>query len=210
MHYRYITIEGNIGAGKTSLAGKLAEDFNGKLILEQFEDNPFLPQFYEHPGKYAFPLELFFLAERYQQLKDEAAAPDLFTRHVITDYLLAKSQLFASINLGGDELKLFTRLALVMQSSLPDPDLILYLHSPVEKLIHNISGRGRAFEKNISPGYLQHIQNSYFDFFKSRSDLRTVVVDVTAIDFMNDGLSYQKLVDVITEPHERGMKIISI
>src|SRR5205085_112116 len=107
MRYRYITIEGNIGAGKTSLAKMLSKDFNGKLILEQFADNPFLPHFYKNPKQYAFPLELFFLAERFQQLKDEAASPELFSSMVITDYLFAKSHLFAGINLTNEELKLF-------------------------------------------------------------------------------------------------------
>src|SRR5262245_17603161 len=131
MRYRYITIEGNIGAGKTSLATMLSKEFGGKLILEQFADNPFLPQFYKNPKQFAFPLELFFLAERYQQLKDVAASLDLFNSRVITDYLFAKSHLFASINLAEEEMNLFKRLAQIMQSSLPEPELLLYLHTPV-------------------------------------------------------------------------------
>src|SRR6185503_548784 len=168
MLYRFITIEGNIGAGKTSLAKMLANDFSGKLILEQFADNPFLPHFYKNPKQYAFPLELFFLAERYQQLNDEAASPDLFNSFVVTDYLFAKSHLFASINLEEEEMKLFKRLAMIMQSSLPDPELLVYLHSPVKKLMENISIRGRSYEKDISEDYLQRIQDAYFDFFKTQ------------------------------------------
>jgi deoxyadenosine/deoxycytidine kinase len=142
MRYRYITVEGNIGAGKTSLATILSKEFGGKLILEQFADNPFLPHFYRNPRQYAFPLELFFLAERFQQLKDVAQSPDLFNHYVVSDYLFAKSHLFASINLNEEEMKLFKRLALIMQTSLPDPELLIYLHTPVPKLMENIAKRG--------------------------------------------------------------------
>jgi len=208
MRYRYITIEGNIGAGKTSLAKMLAKDFNGKLILEQFADNPFLPHFYKNPKQYAFPLELFFLAERYQQLAEAAASPDLFHSLLVTDYLFAKSYLFASINLEEEEMKLFKRLGMIMQSSLPEPELLVYLHSPVKRLMENISNRGRSYEKDISAAYLQRIQNSYFDFFKTQPQLRIAVIDVSKIDFVNQQKDYEWILEILNTPHNPGTKII--
>ncbi len=210
MHYRYITFEGNIGAGKTSLARMVAMDFNGKLISEQFADNPFLPGFYKHPRQYALPLELFFLAERYHQLKYEATSPDLFNSLIVTDYWFAKSLLFAGINLSEDEMKLYTRLSTIMQSSLPAPELIVYLHSPVEKLLQNISKRGRPYEMGISAAYLHRIQNSYLDLFKAQNHLRIVVIDVSERDFVKDRADYNKLLSILSIPHEAGMKIISL
>ncbi len=209
MHYSYITIEGNIGAGKTSLAKMLAKDFNGKLILEQFADNPFLPHFYKNPKQYAFPLELFFLAERFQQLKDEASSPDLFNSMVVTDYLFAKSHLFAGINLNNEELKLFQRLSMIMQTSLPEPELLVYLHSPVEKLMENIAKRGRDYEINITPEYLLRIQNGYFDYFKSQQQLRIIVIDVSKIDFVNNETDYKKIVSLIHGRYETGSTFFS-
>jgi len=210
MRYRFITVEGNIGAGKTSLANMLSNDFGGRLILEQFADNPFLPQFYKQPKQFAFPLELFFLAERYQQLKDLASSPDLFHSQVITDYLFAKSHLFASINLAEEELKLFKRLAQIMQTSLPEPELILYLHTPIEKLLENIGKRGRSYEKDITPQYLLKIQNGYFELFKSLPHLRIVVIDSSSLDFVNRGEDYEALLKILNEDHEAGMKVISL
>ena len=210
MRYRYITVEGNIGAGKTSLAIMLSRDFNGKLILEQFADNPFLPQFYKNPKQYAFPLELFFLAERYQQLKDEASSPGLFDSVIITDYLFAKSHLFAAINLDEEEWKLFKRLSFIMQSSLPDPELIIYLHTPVEKLMKNIAKRGRSYESDITASYLQRIQNAYFDFFKTQKHLRILVIDSSELDFVNDQKDYQKITGLLHINHAAGSKMIPL
>ena len=210
MRYRFITVEGNIGAGKTSLANMLSNDFGRRLILEQFADNPFLPQFYKQPKQFAFLLELFFLAERYQQLKDLASSPDLFHSQVITDYLFAKSHLFASINLAEEELKLFKRLAQIMQTSLPEPELILYLHTPIEKLLENIGKRGRSYEKDITPQYLLKIQNGYFELFKSLPHLRIVVIDSSSLDFVNRGEDYEAVLKILNEDHEAGMKVISL
>jgi len=210
MRYKYLTVEGNIGAGKTSLATLLSQQLNTKLILEQFADNPFLPQFYKKPKQSAFPLELFFLAERYQQLKDVASSPDLFASGMITDYLFAKSHLFASINLQDEEMKLFKRLAQIMQSSLPEPELLLYLHTPVEKLLSNISKRGREYEKDITPAYLQRIQNGYFELFKSLPHLKIVVVDATNLDFVNSKNDYDAILQMLSENHEQGMRVISL
>lgn len=209
MRYRYITVEGNIGAGKTSLATMLSKEYGGKLILEQFADNPFLPHFYKNPKQYAFPLELFFLAERYQQLKDVAQSPDLFNCCVVTDYLFAKSHLFASINLEDEEMKLFNRLAQIMQTSLPDPDLLFYLHTPVPKLLENIEKRGRPYEKDITDSYLKEIQDGYFDLFKTLNHLRIVVLDTSHVDFVNNPSHYKAVLNCLQQEHEPGTKVIS-
>ena len=209
MRYRYLTVEGNIGAGKTSLATMLSKEYGGKLILEQFADNPFLPHFYKNPKQYAFPLELFFLAERYQQLKDVAQSPDLFNCCVVTDYLFAKSHLFASINLEDEEMKLFNRLAQIMQTSLPDPDLLFYLHTPVPKLLENIEKRGRPYEKDITDSYLKEIQDGYFDLFKTLNHLRIVVLDTSHVDFVNNPSHYKAVLNLLQQEHEPGTKVIS-
>ncbi|MBX7107952.1 MAG: deoxynucleoside kinase [Chitinophagales bacterium] len=210
MRYNYITIEGNIGAGKTSLANMLAKDYHGKLILEQFADNPFLPLFYKNPRQYAFPLELFFLAERYQQLKDVAAMQDLFSSFTVSDYLFAKSHLFASINLVEEEFKLFKRLSQIIQASLPEPELLLYLHSPVEVILSNIAKRGRPYEKDISAEYLGKIQQVYFDYFKTQMQLRIVILDVSKINFIENKQDYNRIIDLLQQEHQPGTNVITL
>lgn len=210
MQYNYLTIEGNIGAGKTSLCKLLAHEFNAKLILEQFADNPFLPHFYKNPTQYAFPLELFFLAERYQQLKDIAATKDLFNSCVITDYLFAKSHLFAAINLSEEEFKLFQRLSQIIQAALPEPELLVYLHSPVALVLENIARRGRPYEQEISGDYLERIQNAYFEYFRIQTHLRIVVLDVSRIDFINSRTDYEKVLTVLEKDHTVGTTFISL
>lgn len=205
MRYQNITIEGNIGAGKTSLATMISKDFNGKLILEQFADNPFLPLFYKKPRQYAFPLELFFLAERYQQLNDIAGSKELFTSFTITDYLFAKSYLFASINLIEEEFKLFKRLSQIIQSSLPEPELLVYLHSPVPVILENIAKRARPYEKDISAAYLTKIQQVYFDYFKSQPDQRILILDVSKINFVENKKDYDRIVSLLNEEYPKGM-----
>jgi deoxyadenosine/deoxycytidine kinase len=209
VRYRLVTIEGNIGAGKTSLAGMLAEKYNGSLILEQFADNPFLPAFYKNPKRNAFPLELFFLAERYQQMKEVMMA-DLFRSAVFTDYLFIKSFLFASINLKNEELKLYSRLFQIIHSQLPEPDLLLYLHSPVEKLLQNISGRGRSYEQNISAAYLEQIQETYFEYFKSAIRMKIVVADVSTIDFVNRPKDFNALCSLLEADYKPGLHRITL
>ena len=199
MDYRYLVIEGNIGAGKTSLATMLAEETGSRLILEEFSDNPFLAKFYEDPGRYAFQLELSFLAERYQQIKTELGPPDLFGQPVISDYFLAKSFIFSKHNLKDDEMKLFEKLFSIIQLQVPVPDLYVYLHVPVEKLLENIKLRGRPYERNISPSYLKELQEGYFGFFKSQRDLKILVIEVTHLDFVNNNSDYQQLKKVIMD-----------
>jgi len=199
LDYRYLVIEGNIGAGKTSLATMLAEETGSRLILEEFSDNPFLAKFYEDPGRYAFQLELSFLAERYQQIKTELGPPDLFGQPVISDYFLAKSFIFSKHNLKDDEMKLFEKLFSIIQLQVPVPDLYVYLHVPVEKLLENIKLRGRPYERNISPSYLKELQEGYFGFFKSQRDLKILVIEVTHLDFVNNNSDYQQLKKVIMD-----------
>ncbi len=210
MRYHYLTIEGNIGAGKTSLCKKLAEDFNGKMILEQFADNPFLPNFYRNPSQYAFPLELFFLAERYQQLKDVAASKDLFSSYIISDYLFAKSHLFAGINLSPEEFRLFQRLSQIIQAALPEPDLLLYLHSPVSVILDNIAKRGRPYEKDITGAYLERIQKAYFDYFKTLPHLRIVVLDISNINFVENQADYQRIIEILKSDHPAGVSMLTL
>ena len=208
--YNYITIEGNIGAGKTSLANKLALEFNATLILEQFADNPFLPLFYEQPTRYAFPLELFFMAERFQQLKETTSAQEIFTPTVIADYLFIKSLLFSKINLSEDEYKLYSRIFNYIYTSLPQPELLVYLHADVPQLLKNISKRGREYEKKISGDYLQSIQETYFNYFKTQSNLKIVIVDTGKIDFINDESSYKKILELFQKEFDYGINYYQI
>lgn len=199
MKYKYLVIEGNIGAGKTSLASMIAAETGSRLVLEQFSDNPFLAKFYEDPERYAFQVELSFLSERYQQIKAELGHPDLFGQPVISDYLLAKSYIFSKHNLKDDEMKLFEKLFTIMNQQAPKPDLYVYLHLPVEKLMENISKRGRDYEKNIEKSYLKEVQEGYFGFLKSQTDLTILLIDTSNIDFVNENTDYQKVKKLILE-----------
>ena len=209
MKHLFIAIEGNIGSGKTTFSEMLAEQFQCKLILEQFSDNPFLPNFYEQPERHAFPLELFFMAERYQQL-GELTSGDLFVTQVVSDYFFMKSKLFAQNNLKEDELLLFNRLSDIALKNLPKPDLLMYLHSDVNRLQENICKRGRDYEQNISDEYLLQIQERYFDYFKKQKDFPVLIVDVSKVDFVEDALVYQKMVSLLEKKYEVGLHRISL
>lgn len=208
--YNFIVIEGNIGAGKTTLATQMAKDNNARLLLEQFADNPFLPKFYEDNEKYAFPLELSFLAERYQQLKNELTKNDLFQPKIISDYFFLKSLIFAKANLGTAEYDLYTRLFHIINDSLPKPDLFVFLYHDVERLLENIKKRGRIYEQNISADYLQKIQTAYFDFIKQLSDQRILIIDVNKLDFVNNPTHYQQITQIIEQPYSSGITRISL
>ncbi|MFC2100219.1 deoxynucleoside kinase [Bacteroidota bacterium] len=210
MNYNYIAIEGNIGAGKTSLATKMAVQFNGKLILERFEENEFLPKFYKDPSKYAFPLELSFLAARYQQLKEDLPEQDLFKTFTISDYLFDKSVIFARKTLPDDEFALFVKLFRIIKASLPKPDLIVYLYSPITKLLQNIQKRGRIYEQSIEEHYLSMIQKSYIDYFKQLPDLKILVFKTDNLDFVNKQKDYSKLIDQITEDYSIGIHMVDV
>jgi len=209
LNYNYLVIEGNIGAGKTSLATKLAEDTGRRIVLEQFSDNPFLAKFYEDPDRYAFQLELSFLSERYQQIKAELGQHDLFGQGIISDYFLAKSFIFSKHNLKDDEMILFEKLFSIINLQAPPPDLYVYLHLPVKKLIENIRARGRDYEQNISPEYLKEVQDGYFGFFKSQAEMKIVVVDTSNIDFVNNISDYQRIKKIIFEStFKQGMNML--
>ena len=205
MKYNFIAIEGNIGAGKTSLATLIANEFNAKLILEQFEDNSFLPKFYEEPEKYAFPLEMSFLASRFQQLKDQLGTQDLFKSFTISDYYIVKSLIFAQKTLAEDEFKLYTRFFNIILQQLPRPDLFVYLHVETTKLQENIKVRGRSYEQNIKNDYLDKIKDGYFEFIKQQSKLPILIIDTNNIDFVHNDKDYKKLVAVISKDYLPGV-----
>ena len=205
MRYNYIAIEGNIGAGKTCLSSMIAEQFNGKLILEQFEDNSFLPKFYKEPDKYAFPLEMSFLAERYQQLKDQLTKQDLFKTFTISDYLFTKSLIFARNNLQPDEFALFSRMFTIIDEFLPKPELLIYLYLDVSNLQRNIRSRGRAYEQDIEDTYLENIQKGYFDHIKKMTGQPILVIDTNNIDFVNTKNDYPSLLGLIDQDYPPGV-----
>ncbi|OFY74510.1 MAG: hypothetical protein A2V46_01205 [Bacteroidetes bacterium RBG_19FT_COMBO_42_7] len=195
--YNYVVIEGNIGAGKTTLATRIAEQFNGRLILERFADNPFLPKFYQDPDKYSFPLELSFLASRYKQLNEELGSQDLFKAFTVADYYFMKSLVFASSTLKGEEYNLYRQIFYIIYSSLPKPDIYVYLHIAPERLLENIKRRGREYEKSITGAYLRKIQESYFTFFKQNPENKYLIIDINEIDFVASSNHYSKIIDTI-------------
>ncbi len=210
MKYNFISIEGNIGAGKTSLATKIANQFNASLILEQFEDNSFLPKFYKNPEQYAFPLELSFLAERYQQLKNHLTKQDLFKNFTIADYFINKSLIFAQKNLQMDEFILYSKLFYIINAALPKPDLLVYLYVDINRLKNNIQQRGRSYEQDIPPSYLEKIQSGYLDYIKHQQDMRILIIDSNRLDFVKNEDDYRLLVDVIDRDYAIGIHKISL
>jgi deoxyadenosine/deoxycytidine kinase len=205
MNYQFIAIEGTIGAGKTSLATRIAHDYNAKLILEQFEDNSFLPKFYLDQEKYAFPLEMSFMASRFQQLKDRLGSRDLFLNFTISDYYVAKSLIFARKTLPPDEFNLFNRFFQLIDVSLPKPDLLVYLYLDVEKLQENIKRRGRSYEQQIKDEYLAQIQSGYFDYIRQQQDMRILLLDTNQLDFVGNDADYQKILEVLERPYSVGV-----
>ncbi len=208
MQYNYITIEGTIGAGKTSLASMLSHEFNTRLILEQFEDNDFLPKFYKDPAKYAFPLELSFLAARFQQLRDELSVNDLFRPVTISDYFINKSLIFARKTLADDEYALYSRLFNIINLSLPRPELLVYLYVSVERLKSNIVKRGRPYEQDIEHEYLEKIQSGYFDYIRQQNDMRILIIDMNEMDFVNNSNHYELLKDLILRQYPIGLHTV--
>lgn len=207
---QYIVIEGNIGAGKTSLAKLLAQKHNAKLVLEQFADNPFLPKFYKDPQRYSFPLELSFLAERYKQLNSELRTGSLFQPFLIADYFFMKSLIFAQNTLAIDEYNLYRQIFEIIYSSIPKPDLYVFLHLPIEKLMSNIAKRGRDYEKTITPEYLEMIQQGYFEFFKQHPDFTFLVIDTSNLDFVKSSEDFNRINEVIfSKSFEKGINRLS-
>ena len=197
--YNYVAVEGNIGAGKTSFSTMISEDFNAKLILERFMDNSFLPKFYEDKTRFAFPLEMSFLADRYQQLSDDLAQYDLFKDFVISDYDVFKSLIFAKVTLQEEEYKLYHKLFTLMYKELVKPDLYVYLYQNTERLLENIKKRGREYEQNIQPEYLAEINKSYLSFIKPQPALNVKILDISELDFVKDRRDYLKLLRQVLE-----------
>lgn len=206
--YSYLVLEGNIGSGKTSLATRIARDFNCRIILEEFAENPFLPQFYANPARYAFPLELSFLAERYHQLKEKFSGPDLFSPVIVSDYLFIKSLIFARINLSEDEYGLYRKLFNIIDPMLPRPDLLVYLHNESENLLQNIKKRGRSYEQQISGEYLNSVHSSYMDYFRQATDMRILIISTANLDFVSNEQDYSRLLDSIDKDYNPGMHFL--
>jgi len=209
MNYHFITIEGNIGAGKTTLAHLLSRHYNARLILEEFADNPFLPKFYESPDLYAFPLELFFMAERFKQLKELLQQKDLFQQLTISDYLFTKCLLFAKVTLPEDEFRLYQRLFDIIHQQLIQPDLLIYLHAPVSKLQANIKKRNRAYEQNISDEYLFNIQETYTNYIRQHN-VKTLFVDATHADFLRNENHLKVITDALNHDYDDGQHYVSL
>lgn len=213
MNYNYIAIEGTLGAGKTTLASRIAADFNGKLVLEEFEadKNPFLPKFYKEPDKYSFQVEMTFLALRYQQLKDKLGALDLFHDFIISDYYVAKSLIFSRNNLQADEYQLFSRFFNIIFSDMPKPELLVYLYSDVDRLQRNIRKRGRSYEQEISDEYLDNIQQGYLDFLRQQQDsMRILILDTNRLDFVASYSDYRTVIEAIDQPYEVGLHRVAL
>lgn len=197
--HNYIAVEGLIGAGKTTLAKRIAAEWDARLVLEEFDDNPFLPRFYEAPERYAFSVELSFLAQRYHQLK-RITEQELFTPRTVADYSLGKSLVFASVTLPPDEQALFKDLYGIMYGDLPKPDLIVYLHLPMARVQARIGSRGRSYEQRIAVDYLMRLQEHYLDHLKKAAGSKVLVVDLGEMDLLHDHAAYKRLLSAISDP----------
>ena len=209
MKYSFVTIEGNIGAGKTTLANILSKEFNARLILEEFAENPFLPKFYESPEQYAFPLELFFMAERYKQLKDLLQTKDMFQTVTVSDYLFTKCLLFAKVNLPDEEFRLYQKLFDIINPQILQPDILIYLHSPVSKLQENIKKRNRKFEQSIPNDYLFTLQETYTQYIKQHH-IKTLFVDASNADFIGNENHVKIILDALDKDYENGQHYITL
>ncbi|MFI2741122.1 2-amino-4-hydroxy-6-hydroxymethyldihydropteridine diphosphokinase [Zhouia sp. PK063] len=200
----FVAIEGNIGVGKTTLATKISNDFNGKLILESFADNPFLPKFYEDTTRYAFPLEMAFLADRYQQFTDDTNQPDLFNNFMVSDYDIFKSLIFAKVTLQEEEFKLYRKIFNFMYKDVVKPDVYVYLHQNTDRLLQNIKKRGRTYEQKIPASYLEDINKAYYEFMRSQTDLKVLIIDVSNLDFVKNDTDYHHIINLIHDFHSNS------
>ncbi len=207
---RYLAVSGTIGAGKTELAKIIAARFKGQLVLEEFAHNTFLEKFYNHPERYAFPLEISFLFERYQQLSHEFSRPDLFSQFLVSDYIFDKSLLFARNNLSDEHFKVFYTLYTAFAEQLPRPDLIFYLHRPVEVLLKNIHKRGRTFEQNISEEYLDNIQELYLQYLKTLTDSSVVIFELDNLDFLKDERVCNNILSYISRDLTKELTVVNV
>jgi deoxyadenosine/deoxycytidine kinase len=209
MKYHFVTIEGNIGAGKTTLAHLLSKHYNSRLVLEEFADNPFLPKFYESPTQYAFPLELFFMAERYKQLKELLQTKDMFQQITISDYIFTKCLLFAKVNLPEEEFRLYQKLFDIINPQILQPDILIYLHAPVSRLQENIKKRNRSYEQSIPDDYLMNLQDTYIQYIK-QYNIKALIVDVTNADFLENPAHLDAIIEALNQEHEHGQHYIQI
>ena len=209
MKHHFITVEGNIGAGKTTLSHLLAKHYNARLVLEEFADNPFLAKFYEQPQQYAFPVELFFMAERYKQLKEMVHSKDLFQSVTISDYLFTKCLLFAKVNLPEEEFRLYQKLFDIIHQQLLFPDIVIYLHAPVQRLQQNIRKRNRSYELNIPDEYLFNLQETYTSYIKQHN-ITTIFIDAANADFIGNPTHLQVVTDALEKDFEQGQHYFSL
>jgi len=209
MKYNFITIEGNIGAGKTTLAHLLSKRLNARLILEEFADNPFLPKFYENQQQYAFPLELFFMAERYKQMKDLLQTKDMFQNVTISDYLFTKCLLFAKVNLPDEEFLLYQKLFDIINPQLVQPDLLIYLHAPVSKLKENIKKRNRSYEQGIGAEYLFSLQETYTQYIKQHN-ITTLYIDASSADFLGNEKHLDTIINALEQDYDTGQHYLQL
>lgn len=209
MKHHFITVEGNIGAGKTTLAHLLAKHFNARLILEEFAENPFLPKFYSNPEQYAFPVELFFMAERYKQLKEMVHTKDLFQSITVSDYLFTKCLLFAKVTLPDEEFRLYQKLFDIIHQQLVFPDMLIYLHAPVNKLQANIKKRNREYEQAIPDEYLFNLQETYTSYIKQHN-IKTIFIDASNADFLGNQAHFQVVLDALDKDFEDGQHYFSL
>jgi deoxyguanosine kinase len=206
MSLNYLVVEGNIGAGKTTLAQMISKKYQTKLVLEQFADNPFLPKFYENQEQYSFPLEMAFLAERYNQLNRELSHFELFSPFTISDYYFMKSLIFAQNTLQPDEYNLYRQFFTIIYDKMPKPDLYVYLHKDTDLLLKNIALRGRTYESFITKEYLEKITLGYFNYFKQQNDIPILIIDTNGIDFVNRQADFEKIDKAIFDrQYERGI-----
>ena len=209
MKYHYITIEGNIGAGKTTLAQILSNKLNARLILEEFAENPFLSKFYENPKQYAFPVELFFMAERYKQLSELVQSKDLFQSVTVSDYLFTKCMLFAKVNLSDEEYRLYQKLFDILYHQTVQPDILIYLHMPVSRLQVNIRKRNRPYEQRIPDDYLFNLQQTYTNYIRQHN-VKTLMVDASNADFLGNESHIRVILDALEKDYEAGQHFISL
>lgn len=209
MKYSFITVEGNIGAGKTTLTNLLAEHYNAKTVLEEFADNPFLTKFYENQQQYAFPVELFFMAERYKQLKEMINTKDLFQSLTISDYLFTKCLLFAKVTLPDEEFRLYQKLFDIIHAQLTFPDILIYLHAPVSKLQLNIKKRNRPYEQNIPDEYLFNLQETYTNYIKQHN-IKTIFIDASNADFLNNPGHLDVVLNALEKDIDSGQHYYSL
>jgi deoxyadenosine/deoxycytidine kinase len=209
MDYHFITIEGNIGAGKTTLAHLLSRHYNARIVLEEFADNPFLPKFYENPQQFAFPLELFFMAERFKQMKEFIQQKDLFQNVTVSDYLFTKCLLFAKVTLPEDEFRLYQRLFDIIHQQLLQPDILIYLHAPVSKLQSNIKKRNRSYEQNIPDEYLFNIQETYTHYIKQHN-IKTIFIDASNADFLGNEKHLKVITDALEKNYAEGQHYLTL